>query len=291
MPPINKLKAIQYSPDELRDLAGVSPSDIQLARDLWIRHAPPLYKGLMDAPLAGTPGSDRARYVWSPVRRLYLDGGTARPIPPLEIRSRAIDPFIQAISIRIREVSQRLQQNMITLAEWQREVMPLIKYSQIAAGLIANGGAGNNNENDYLAIAAFILALFLFFQSFTNEIESGKQLINGTLLSRGDLYANAARDAYEEMRRFIMQTYLGIEYERRVLDPRAHHCHTVILEDGEEWVGCPELAELGWQPVGVLPRLMATPCLSNCKCHFEFGVEIDGVITPMGNNVRVVPPI
>lgn len=291
MPPLNNLKSIPYSPGELESLAGVSPADIAIARELWIRHAPAGYVALMDAPAVGMPGSDRARYLWGPLRRLYIDGITGEAISPLEIRNRAIEPFIQRISERIRDVSARLQIGSITLAEWQQEVMPLIKYSQIAAALIANGGARNNTETDSEAIAGFILALFLFFQLFANDIESGDQPINGTLLSRGDLYAKAARDAFEEMRRVVMRVYVGVSHERRVVDPRALHCHTIIMEDGEEWVGCPELAALGWQPIGTLPRLRDTPCLSNCHCRFEFGVLTNGeVIFIRESNIRVAPP-
>ena len=141
----------------------------------------------------------------------------------------------------------------------------LTKYSQLAAALIANGGARNNTQTDYALIVAIILALLLFLQKFAEDLEAGKQLLNGTLLSRSDLYANAARDAYEEMRRQVMALYTDATQERRVLDPGAQHCHSI---DG--WIGCPELAALGWRPIGTLPRLMDTPCRSNCRCSFKF---------------------
>jgi hypothetical protein len=142
----------------------------------------------------------------------------------------------------------------------------LTKFSNLAAALVANGGARNNTETDYAVIILVILAMPIFLQGFADDIEAGRQLMNGTLLSRGDLYASSGRDAYEEMRRHVEKVYVGMTQERRVLDRDAQHCHT----DKHGLVGCVELAERGWQPIGTLPKLMSTPCRSNCRCTFFF---------------------
>jgi hypothetical protein len=255
-------QAIPYQKSELEQLAQVSDADVAIARDMWRRYAPPLFRDLMDAPLAGT---QKTRFAWDAQQRQYIYTATGRYIPPLDLRNRAIEPFLTNVRFHMRDVSGRFQSGSITLPQWQQETMQLIKYSQLASALIANGGSRNSTQTDYAQIAAMILALYLFFQGFADEIQAGKQVINGLLLSRSDLYANAGRDAYEEMRRFAMGVYGGATKERRVLDPTANHCHTQ-----GDWVGCPELAALGWQKIGTLPRLMDTPCISNCKCHFEF---------------------
>lgn len=257
------MKAAHYTNDEIQQIAAVNEADVEIARDMWRRYSLPLFRDLIDAPLYGS--GERARIAWDARTRRYIYTANGYRIPPIEIRNRIIEPFLANVRFAMRFVSARLQSGEITLIEWQREMYNLTKYSQLAAALIANGGARNSTQTDYAAIAALILALLLFLQAFVLDIETGKQLLNGTLLTRGDLYANAGRDAYEEMGRYGERLYLGSTMERRVLDPGAHHCHTI-----DDWTGCPELAELGWRPIGTLPRLYDTPCRTNCRCHFEY---------------------
>lgn len=257
------MPAVHYTPQELTALANVSDADVALARDMWRRYSLPIFRDLMDAPLVGT---GKARIAWDAKTREYVYTSNGYHIPPLELRNRVIEPFLSNVKFAMRFISARLQNGEVTLIQWQQEMMTLTKYSQLASALIANGGARNNTQTDYALIALIILAILLFLQKFAEEIETGKQLLNGLLLSRADLYANAGRDAYEEMRRKAQELYVGATEERRVLDPGAQHCAT----DKNGWTGCPELAALGWRPIGTLPRLMDTPCRSNCKCHWIY---------------------
>lgn len=256
--------AIHYSQTELTALANVSDADVALAREMWRRYSLPIFRDLIDAPLVGT---GRARIVWDAQTREYVYTSNGYHIPPLDLRNHAIEPFLNNVRFAMRFIDARLQNGEVTLIEWQQEIIRLTKFSQLAAALVANGGTRNNTQTDYALIAAIILALLLFLQKFALDIESGAQLLNGTLLSRSDLYANAGRDAYEEMRRRVMGLYTDATEERRVLDAAASHCHT-DEKTGER--GCVELAALGWQPIGTLPPLRSTPCRSNCRCHFVF---------------------
>lgn len=260
--------ALPYDEESLKNFSEINDVDAQRARELWRKHAPKTYADMMDAPLLGA--GITALYLWDAQKRQYFQTRMKRYIETLELRNKAIEPFLNSIRLTMREVSARLQQGGITLADWQTEMMYLTKYSQMAAALIANGGIGNTPPADYLVIAAFILALLLFLQNFSEEIQSGKQVLNGLLLTRSDLYARAARDAYEEMTRYGMRVYAGMKLERRILDPQANHCVPGTYPDGSYWMSCPEIAAKGWQPVGTLPRIMDSPCRSNCKCHWEY---------------------
>lgn len=261
----------EYTDQQLDDLSQVTPADIQAAVILWMLYAPPIYKDIINAPALGTVetlGGNpqvRARFFWDQRRLQYYDKRAGRYIPPLELRRVAIEPFINRVKEQMRSTSAQLQARDISLGEWQAAQMQAVKHSQIAAGLVANGGTLNTTEVDYIKIASFVLAMFLFLRTFVNEIKSGIQKLNGLLLSRTALYAAAARDSYEEMRRHGVGMYTELAEERRVLDPGAHHCQTV-----GDHTGCPELAAMGWQPVGVLPRIYDTPCGTNCRCHWEF---------------------
>lgn len=248
-------QAQQFTKEELASESEITESDILAAVALWRRYAPAQYNDL----LTGSP-----KFVWDIQKRQYklLNG---KYIDPLMLRNRAIEPFLQNMKLVMRGVSQQLRDKSISLQEWQKQTTDLIKYSQIAAALAANGGVENTSPADYKTIAAFILALFVFHLIFATDIESGAQKLNGLLLTRTDLYATAGRDAYEEMRRYGMKIYTPVKYERRILKPGANHCTTV-----DDWDGCIELAAMGWQRLGVLPRLMDTPCRTNCLCTWDF---------------------
>lgn len=249
--------SLNWTPPQIAAESQITPSDISAAVALWKRYAPTRYRDL----IAG----GGVLYGWDKTRRVYFRESNGEVIDPLTLRNIAIDPFLFNVRLAMRDTSTRLQQHKITLAEWQLEMTELVKNSQIAAALVADGGEPNATNNDYAVIVLLILAMLGFLSAFAKDIETGKQPLNGLLLSRSDLYAFAGRDAYEEARRQGLIEEGEMIEERRVLDPGANHCHTQ-----DEWIGCPELAELGWQPIGSLPRLYDTPCRTNCKCHFEY---------------------
>ena len=245
----------------LKEYSNVTEADIAFAVAMWYRLAPAFYRPLMDAPLTGQP----ARFTWDAKVRLYVYSQSGKHIPALEIRNRAIEPFIQSVNGMMRAATAGLQSKAADVDAWQAEMMQTIKLSQLAAWLIANGGQKNATKSDNENAALTILALLVFFNVFVKDVITKKQKMNGLLFIRSDLYAEAARDAFEEAGRLSKEIYLGHTEERRRLDPLiSNHCHTV-----DDWMGCPELAAKGWQPIGSLPRLMNTPCRSHCHCTWE----------------------
>jgi hypothetical protein len=59
-----------------------------------------------------------------------------------------------------------------------------------------------------------------------------------------------------------------MEEELRVLG-EADHCSTEDDPDGDR-EGCLELAALGWQPIGTLPKIGESVCIVNCHCRFAY---------------------
>ncbi len=258
-------KPASFTDAGLSQEAEIRESDIEQAVALWIRFAPFAYRSLIKSPLLGTDGAETAPFAWDPVRLQYVHKSNGLYMDPLTLRTKAVEPFLFKVKQEMQKVSVWLQTGQISLSEWQMTQMTNIKISQLAAALVANGGIYSTNLTDYAQIATFITALFLFFRKFAIEIYKGIQLMNGRIFSRTGLYASAGVDAYEEMRRYAVGVYTDMTEERRVLDPKALHCHT---EDG--LIGCPELAERGFQPLGTLPRIYDTPCRTNCRCHWVF---------------------
>ncbi len=247
--------SLDLDDDELKDEADVSDADVLIAVALWMRYAPAQYKTIIQ--------TDDAVYQWSQSEMTYRKNGVK--VDPTKLRTAAVDPFLANVKIAVRDLSAQLQRGEISTIEWQTQMNSLVKGSQLAASLVANGGTRNSTQNDYAAIALSIFLMLKYLQSFAADIDSGAQKKNGTLLSRAGLYASAGRDAYEEARRVGMSKYAGATMERRVLWTGANHCTT----DGE-MLGCVELADMGWRPIGSLPRLYSTPCRTNCLCSFQF---------------------
>ncbi len=249
-------QAIPFTERRLRQGSQVTEADIAFAVPIWKRYAPPPFRNIIE----GDPA-----YRFNPTRRVYIYASNGQAIDPQRFRALVIEPFLRNIQAAMREISKRLQDRRITLPEWQAEMESMVKASQLAVALVANGGIGNNDDDDRTAIALGIFAMLVFLAGFARDIQTGSQPMNGLLLSRTDLYAFGGRDAYEEARRNGHIFHTDATTERRVLMPGADHCHT---QDGQE--GCVELAALGWVRIGTLPRIYDTPCRTNCMCHFEF---------------------
>lgn len=233
--------------------ADITPADIIAAIALWRRYAPVAYRSIL---------TNSKIFEWVAERWQYRIVKTGRYIDSLTLRRLAIDPFLINVKTLIREITSQLQSGAITLTEWQIEMGRLVKLSQIVAALVAVGGVAE--QLDSAKVAAEIAATLLLLQKFAVDIQTGKQKTNGRLIARAALYGALARGIYEEVIRGGAMI-IGKQYERRVLDSSADHCET---HGG--LTGCVELAALGWQPIGTLPKLYKTPCRTNCLCHFEY---------------------
>lgn len=254
---------LRLSEAQIEQISKIGPLDKEAARALWRSRAPNPWSLLLDAQ-AVLPGSQiSTRFAWDATSRRYIDLRSRRYIPSQVIRDHAIDPFIKTIEADLRSLGSGLQSSG-DLATWEAGMIEQIRLAQISAGLVANGAASQSTEDEENNISELLLLLLLLLRSFALEIFSGKQAINGRLFLRSDLYARAARDTFEEVRRFGMASSFGAVEERRRLG-RAEHCHS----DGD-LEGCVELHDLGWSPINTLPRLGATPCRTNCKCRFDY---------------------
>jgi hypothetical protein len=187
----------------------------------------------------------------------YISLSTGRFVPFLEVRD-ALDVVIEASGSRMNALTDQLINEQISLAEWQIGMMEEIKISHTAAAASARGGWAQMSPSDWGATGRLIRDQYDFLRNFANEIATGKQRLDGTARVRTQLYAQAPRGTFEEMRRRYERLMNGMEEERRVLG-EADHCQS-----------CLDAAALKWQPIGTLPRIGDSLCLTNCHCHFIF---------------------
>lgn len=144
----------------------------------------------------------------------------------------------------------------ISLDQWQVDMMREIKQANISASAAARGGWAQMTQSDWGAVGQQVRTQYDYLRNFANEIASGKQRLNGSALVRADLYGQAARGNFEEMRR-RMAKLEGMTDEMRVLG-EADHCDDCLSAAGH------------WAPIGTLPRIGDSQCVTNCRCTFKY---------------------
>lgn len=114
-------------------------------------------------------------------------------------------------------------------------------------------------QADWGATGRLIRDQYDYLRNLSKEIADGTQPLDGRLLVRADLYADASNTTYSTMqtRGFIEQ---GYDEERRVLETGADHCDD-----------CLDYANQGWQPIGTLPEPgQESQCIVRCRCEKEY---------------------
>lgn len=205
--------------------------------------------------LTQTPRST-FHYGYDPRSRRYRNNATGRYVSPTEVRG-AVDTVIDAETVKIRELATSLVEGKLSLADWQMQMAANLKTLHVAVGLAANGGLKNTSAADLGWLASQVKAQYAYLRTMTQEIRTGKQALDGTLVARSALYTQAARGTYEQMVQRLARNG-GMKEERRLLGI-ADHCQ-----------GCLEQAQLGWQSIGTLLPIGGTECRSNCRCSFSF---------------------
>jgi hypothetical protein len=97
-----------------------------------------------------------------------------------------------------------------------------------------------------------------FLRNFAQDIAAGKQPMDGRVVARAAMYAEAARGTMRGMQRRQAQL-VGKQQERNILGVSDRHC-------GE----CVDCSGRGWVPIGTLPTPGSRTCLSNCHCRLDY---------------------
>ncbi len=194
---------------------------------------------------------------WNETAGRYINLSTGKFISSTEVRD-ALEVVMDASAIRMNNITQQLVDGSVSLAEWQSGMAEQIKLAHTASAASARGGWAQMSQSDWGAAGRMIRTQYDYLQGFAEDVASGKQALNGQALMRADLYADAPRGTFEEMRRRYETMQNGMEEEQRVLGA-ADHCP-----------GCLEQAALGWQPVGTLDPIGDEECLTRCHCKFRY---------------------
>ena len=203
-------------------------------------------------------------YRYNETAKRYIDAN-GRFVSSGTIRG-ALDDTLKASRGNIDVICGQLQRREISLAQWQTAMAREVKLSHMAAAAAGKGGWAQMSPSDNGYAGAKIKEQYKYLQRFAQDIESGKQSLNGNFVRRARMYNDAARGTLEDVRKREMVKSGYIE-ERRVR-AAADSC-----------ADCIEYEALSWKPIGTLPRIGQSICKTNCKCTFAYrdanGVEAE----------------
>lgn len=194
---------------------------------------------------------------WNETAGRYIELSTGRFVTFAEVRD-ALETVIDASGVRIGQITEQLMSGQLNIADWQIAMMEQIKIEHTAAAAAANGGWAQMSQSDWGAVGRMIRDQYEYLNRFAEQLASGEQALNGVVPVRADMYADAARATFEEMRRRYERLYNGATEEIRVLG-EADHCN-----------GCLEQAGMGWQPVGTLMPIGSQECITRCHCRYKY---------------------
>jgi hypothetical protein len=195
-------------------------------------------------------------YLWNERAAQYINRATGRFVSRQVIRDQ-LDKVIDASSQVMRALSQQLRDGDISLAEWQGSMMQQIKTTHLAGGAMQRGGWQQMSQADFGRVGRIVRDEYGFLRDFANEIASGRQKLDGTLVRRSALYGQQGRPTYlafwdnEATKR-------GFDEERSILQP-AEHCTECVSEDAKDF-----------QPIGDMIPIGRRICRSNDRCLKEY---------------------
>lgn len=192
-----------------------------------------------------------------------------------EVVLEAMEQSITASRRAMNRASRELAEGDISIAQWQLRMRDEVVTVHLTSTALSRGGWAQMTQSDYGWAGSKIKKQLRFLERFAVQIENGKQPllnrngdVNGQFLQRTDLYGHAGASTYQDAKRREALADSLANVERRRLDPGAQHCKT---RGG--LLGCVELADKGWQPIGSSVAIGHTPCNMKCRCNFEFGVQ------------------
>jgi hypothetical protein len=181
-----------------------------------------------------------------------------RKVPQVAIRAK-LDAAVERTKGDLRKLTQRYINGKVNSSEWFLGVDKLLTQMHSGAAQIAVGGKGQMLKSPVFLgrLGARVREQKAYLRGLEREVYEGKQKLDGRLLARIEMFGDAGVGTYENMRRGMMMGDRGIAEESRRLG-YAKHC-------GD----CPPLAGY-WAPIGTLPEIGASQCLSRCHCRFIY---------------------
>ena len=160
----------------------------------------------------------------------------------------------------VATLTEQLRSRQLSLQEWERRVKVELKDLHLYSAMSALGGRSQLTQQDALRVGRELNRQYRFLRRFADQIQSGKQAMDGTLVRRTALYVQSGRGTMEATRQREMRGR-GFDQERNILSA-SEHC----IGAGS----CVEQTERGWVPVGQLIPIGGRLCITSCRCNLAY---------------------
>lgn len=197
-------------------------------------------------------------FTFSPRTGRYRDA-SGRFLPAERVR-RIIDATLLSHTKAVTALAEQLRQRALSLQEWERRMRAEVKAIHLYSAMLAKGGRAQLTPADLGRIGAAVKRQYRFLRRLGDELASGKQRLDGSLVNRARLYAQSGRGSFEATRQREMRRR-GFDQERNILSA-SEHC----AGDGS----CLEQTARGWVPVGSLIPIGGRLCVTNCRCLLTY---------------------
>jgi len=179
-----------------------------------------------------------------------------RPLSQVDLQRRLFAEG-QQNATRMQRRTQRLLDERLSLADWERQMARDILRSNLRAAQAGAGTAGRLTPAHIEKLRAKVSAELEALRRLADDLSAGR-ISPKMALYRAGRYGRNATQAFWEAQH---QTYSdGRWMARRFLDPTAEHCRQ-----------CPGYAQPNWLPVDqVVPKGAQCDCRGNCRCRVEY---------------------
>lgn len=263
-------------------LLSLGATDYDNADAYWRSHASPMFAGLISR--RGIPKQNADRFPDSPKPDFSYDPSTqryvrsnGRAVKDDELRALML-AFLASAADEMEQDAGRMARGELPIDEWQAKQSQTIKNLYIASYAAGRGGLSSITPDDTEEIIGAksgngLAGTFKKLRRFGKQIDAEKDTAETVpqIVNRAGLYAGPAHTQFEAGKRAVRKGVKdedgeSIQWEERnILDDQADHCKTEEYTDG-----CPEVTDMGWQPMGTLPLPGLRTCGPSCRCHMNY---------------------
>jgi hypothetical protein len=253
--------SLRWTTGDVFDQSQVDKTTLLNAATQWDIIAPPAWKGLADAGMAGS------RFGWDLAsQRFTLKSafGTTRFVVPDAVRIAARQAAAN-LGSRLASLSAQASSGAMPLEQFQLQFADMLRQGHTALSAVGRGGLAQMDFDALKLTSDHLTDQFAFLERFVRSVEAGLPLANspGVIAVRSTMYGTAAYQTWAESQRRSHQD-AGFDEEQRILGD-ADHCPT-CLDQGAEPPGDDD----HWQPMGSYNQIGDSECNINCKCHFVY---------------------
>jgi len=199
----------------------------------------------------------RPEYTYDRVAGRYRGPG-GRFVQPAQVRAW-LDVALDTATKRIDGLATALRTGNIDLISWEVAMRREIKNVSLYSAAAAKGGWAQMSDADYGRVGQYVRGQYQYLRGFAQDVQAGRQLLDGRLNARAHLYTQAGRPLYHRIE--IAEQDLRGSTEKRNKRHRGDSC-----------AGCVAATAAGWHPIKSreVPEIGARDCRTRCKCEWEF---------------------